>query len=361
MKFFSQKRSAACLLFLSAAAGALLFTFNVSLLWYWVFGLGFGYILQHSRVCFVSATTDPFLSDSTDQFRAILIGILIASLGTSVIKYLSNGIYDTLGVSAVSIPLILGAFIFGIGMVLAGCCCSGMFIRMGEGYSVHLITFLCVIIGYCFANTHYKLLWAPIIQNSPVIFFPEKLGWGPGVTANIVILLIFYIIASAKDKQTTENTNYLKGGICLGLLCILHIILLRTPWSVSGAFYWIEDIFKKLFNGGFSAIIKCDSSCAPSLTVGLGTNLRNLGLLVGSLISALFSTQFHFRKIQSRQQAAKSVIGGLLMGYGACIAGGCNITAFFVATASLSLSGWVFMIALFIGAYVGIKLLYKFI
>jgi uncharacterized membrane protein YedE/YeeE len=44
------------------------------------------------------------------------------------------------------------------------------------------------------------------------------------------------------------------------------------------------------------------------------------------------------------------------MGYGAGIASGCNIGAFFSATASLSLSGWIFGVGLFIGSYFGAKL-----
>ena len=48
------------------------------------------------------------------------------------------------------------------------------------------------------------------------------------------------------------------------------------------------------------------------------------------------------------------------MGYGARLAGGCNIGALFSGIASLSLSGWVFAIFLFIGAFFGSKLLAKY-
>ena len=54
------------------------------------------------------------------------------------------------------------------------------------------------------------------------------------------------------------------------------------------------------------------------------------------------------------------MLGGLLMGYGARLAGGCNIGALFSGVASLSLSGWVFAAFLLIGAWIGSKLLAKF-
>ncbi|MCL0058766.1 YeeE/YedE family protein, partial [Dehalococcoidia bacterium] len=46
--------------------------------------------------------------------------------------------------------------------------------------------------------------------------------------------------------------------------------------------------------------------------------------------------------------------------YGARIAGGCNIGALFSGITTLSLSGWVFAVFLFLGAIVGSKMLVKF-
>ena len=180
-----------------------------------------------------------------------------------------------------------------------------------------------------------------------------------GVGLNIAILLFFYIMALKRDRlsASNENTSYLKGAVCLGILCVLHIVVLKTPWSVSGAFYWIENCTKSIFNGRLKTLL----DCKDSITIAVGTNIRNLGLLIGAMISILFSSQFNLRRIQSRQQVIKSILGGFLMGYGVCIAGGCNITSFFVAASSMSLSGWVFMISLFAGAFVGIKLLFKFV
>lgn len=355
MRKLSQKQWAVFLSVLSLLTGIILFSGAHDLLWYWIFGCGFGCVLQRSHLCFVSATSDPFILRSTDQFRSILVGILFASLGTSIFKFLYGSTYNMQGVSAISIPLVFGAFIFGIGMVLSGCCSSGMFIRIGEGYLIHLITFICVITGYFFAGTHYQLLWAPFVKKSPSVFLPDYFGWGAGIGINLFIIVFLYFIALRVEKGHTpsENTNYLKGAICLGILSSLHIFILKNPWAVSGAFYWIEDFLKNLFHGTAYSALKH----AP--LTAYGSNIRNIGLLIGSLISILFSERFSLKKIRSGKQVKKSVIGGLLMGYGICIAGGCNISSFFIAAASLSVSGWIFMIALFAGAFVGIKILYK--
>ncbi len=142
------------------------------------------------------------------------------------------------------------------------------------------------------------------------------------------------------QKILASPLTYLTGAILLGVLNILHYITLQSGLSVTGAFY--------AFINGLDSVT-------------LGPTLQNVALFLGALIAALSCAKFRFRKIRSTKQVITSVIGGLLMGYGAGIAGGCNISAFFSAAASLSLSGWVFLIFLFAGAFLGIKILYKFL
>lgn len=331
------------------------------LTWYWLFGIIFGCILQHFGSCFVSSASDPILTGSTAQLRGILIGILTASLGITVFKYLSWGEFDYMSVTAISIPLIVGAFLFGIGMVVAGCCASGMFVRLAEGYTTHLITIACVIAGYLFSTTHYESIWAPLIIDAPTVFLPEKLGWFWGVTVNIIIILLIYYIAFKWEKFQTApastSASYLTGGVFLGIFSIAHYVILESGWSITGAFYWLNDITDMFRDGATSSSL----SSEELRIVAIGSNLRNIGLFIGALISSLMFSSFKVRHIDSIKQILRSLLGGLLMGYGAGIAGGCNITAFFTAAASLSLSAWIFMIFLFLGAFVGIKILFRFL
>ena len=141
-------------------------------------------------------------------------------------------------------------------------------------------------------------------------------------------------------KAVASPLTYLTGAVLLGLLNIVHYIVLDSGWSVTGAFFWLTEGI---------------SSFSP------GPNLQNFGLFIGALISVLACADFKLRKVRSMKQALTAAVGGLLMGYGAGIAGGCNISAFFNAAASLSLSGWVFMIFLFAGVFTGIKLLEKIV
>jgi len=327
------------ILALALLFGIWLFVGQKNFIWYWIFGLGFGFLLQRFRICFLSAVSEPMITNSTERFRSILIGILVSSLGITCIKYLSGGVLDMQGVSSVSLPLMLGAFLFGMGMILAGCCTAGIFVRFAEGYVIHIYTLISIIVGYLIANSHYRKVWAPFVAKSPVVFLPEKLGWIGGIVVHLAIILVLYMIARKHERNISpsDSTIYLVGAILFGILNILHYIVLDSSLSITGGFFWFVD----------------------QSGVTVAHNIRNFGLFVGALFSVLFFSDFRLKKIRSFKQVFTAITGGLFMGYGAGIAGGCNINAFFNATACLSLSGWVFMIFLFAGTYVGMKLLYK--
>ena len=82
----------------------------------------------------------------------------------------------------------------------------------------------------------------------------------------------------------------------------------------------------------------------------------NFGILVGALLAAGLAGRFApVWRIPLRSLAA-AVIGGLLMGYGARLAFGCNIGAFFSGVASGSLHGWLWLAAALVGTAVGIRM-----
>jgi hypothetical protein len=88
--------------------------------------------------------------------------------------------------------------------------------------------------------------------------------------------------------------------------------------------------------------------------------MRNLGIIIGAIISPLLAGHFSFKKKFKLKDVIFYAMGGLLMGYGARIAMGCNIGAFYSAVANFSLSGWVFMLALILGGVIGVNLIKKF-
>jgi uncharacterized protein len=85
-------------------------------------------------------------------------------------------------------------------------------------------------------------------------------------------------------------------------------------------------------------------------------SVLNLGLLFGGLSAALLSRQFGIRRAPAAE-LIKGALGGLMMGWGAMLAFGCNIGGFFSASSALSLSGPGMMAGLLLGAYLASRYL----
>ena len=66
--------------------------------------------------------------------------------------------------------------------------------------------------------------------------------------------------------------------------------------------------------------------------------------------------EFRIRWPRRKKQYLAALLGGLLMGYGARLAGGCSVGALVGGTASFSLHGWLFGLVLIPGAWLGFKL-----
>lgn len=157
---------------------------------------------------------------------------------------------------------------------------------------------------------------------------------------------------------------YVTGAILLAVFQIVTFASTGNPWGVSGVFAnwgaWLFEAF-----GGSVDKWYYFSSAGAQATLEKGIlgdpgSLRNLGIIFGALLATLAASQFKIKKIKSIKQIVAASLGGLLMGYGARIAFGCNIGALFSGIASLSLSGWVFAVFMFIGAVIGSKLLVKY-
>ena len=156
---------------------------------------------------------------------------------------------------------------------------------------------------------------------------------------------------------------YMTGAILLSLFQIVTLATTGNPWGVSGVFAnWGAWIYEGFGGSVDKWYYFASDGAQATLKNGFLNNTgtwRNIGIILGALLATLLASQFKIKKIKSKKQIFAAAIGGLLMGYGARIAYGCNIGALFSGIASLSLSGWVFAVAMFAGAVVGSKLLVK--
>ncbi|GAB3067982.1 YeeE/YedE family protein [Salinicoccus sesuvii] len=343
-------------------------------------GLLLGFTLFHARFGFTSAFRRMMSVGNGQALRAHMLMLAVAV--TLFAPILAFGIsffgQEVAGyVSPVGISLIVGAFIFGIGMQLGGGCASGTLYAIGGGRTVMFITLIFFIIGATVGAYHLPF-WTEELPAFEPISLATSTGFGYG-GAWLVSIILFGLIAwvtvliEKKRKApriaplpTTQGWKRVFRGswplfaaaIALAVLNALTLMTRGTPWGITSAFaLWgskIADIFGvDVASWGYwqgeNAIALESSIFADSTTV------LNFGVILGAFIASAAGGLFRFSKITLGNFSA-SVIGGLLMGYGARLAFGCNIGAYFGGIASFSLHGYIWGILALAGTFLALYL-----
>jgi uncharacterized membrane protein YedE/YeeE len=346
----------------------------------YVVGAALGLVLYHAAFGFTSAWRVMVSDRRGAGLRAQMVMLAVATL--LFFPVLASG--SLFGqpvagnVSPIGVSLLVGAFIFGVGMQLGGGCASGTLYTVGGGSTRMLITLAGFVAGSVIGSAHFHW-WAAQPSFAPVSII--KL-WGPwtGVVLQFVVLgaIAFGTIVlerrrhgrilPAKPSARQGAARFLHGpwplvagAIVLALLNFATLALAGRPWGVTSAFALWGAKFAAATGIADPASWPYWSSPArqAELTGSVLndiTSVMNFGIIVGALLAAALAGRFSPTWRVPLRSAGAAVIGGLLLGYGARLAYGCNIGAYFSGIASGSLHGWVWMIAAFSGNVIGTRL-----
>lgn len=178
---------------------------STNIAFFWITGSAFGFILQKGRFCFTASMRDPYLTGGTSITRAVIVAFAITTVGFTAIKYgYSSAGLPIPGMSYVvpiSLATIVGAFLFGIGMVIAGGCASGTLMRVGEGFVMNTIALVFFIIGSLWGAHDFGWWKEYFISKGPSIFLPDVFGWMGAVLLQLFVLLVLYVVAEQYEKK----------------------------------------------------------------------------------------------------------------------------------------------------------------
>ena len=258
--------------------------------------------------------------------------------------------------------LIIGAFVFAIGMQLANGCGSGTLYTVGGGSGRMLIALLFFVIGSVFGSLSLPAFLA-LGGIDPVLASDYFGAWGGlAVTLASIAVGAAVVIAIARKRGANfkPSRTYLIGGITIGLLCVAVFAAGGHPWSVTFAFtLWGAKAATALgFDLSHAAFWQWPGPkrALTDSVLSDTSSLTNLGMLFGAMAAAAASKPFAMASWPPLKSLAAAAVGGLLMGWGARLGFGCNIGAFVGGVASGSLHGWLWFLAALPGCLVGIRL-----
>jgi len=190
---------------------------NPVMTWFIIIGLFMGMISQRSRFCIVKAFRDPFMTGESDGSTGVMAGLLVTLFGFTAIKYFGIGIGDV-GVRNQEMTWVfshfwgralLGGFIFGLGMTVAGGCAVGTLWRVGEGQVKLWFAAIAFVLVSPLSNKFIVPFANSIFpQESRFrMFLPDYIGY-PGAFALVIALVLLWYWFVKWNEKTGRFTAY---------------------------------------------------------------------------------------------------------------------------------------------------------
>ncbi|WP_211310416.1 YeeE/YedE family protein [Pontivivens insulae] len=332
-------------------------------------GLAAGVVLYNASFGFTAGWRNMVLNRRGRGLRAqmLLLGIVI------LVAYpvLATGSFMGQDVRGTILPLGLasafGAFVFGVGMQLGSGCASGTLFTVGGGSTRMIVVLAFFIGGSVWATAHWDF-WAALPRTNSGTSLIRTFG-APGAVA-MMLGLFAAIWATSVWLEKSHHGNLERGhgnsvwsiwtgAVLLAAVTLAFLLITGRPWGITYGFaVW-----------GAQAV---DSLGADPLTwtywsgwrsghveggpLSSRTNASNVGIILGALIAACVAGRFAPKWQLSGRDLMTAIIGGLLMGYGARLAYGCNIGAYLGGLTSGSLHGVWWLIWGFAGSFLGTRL-----
>ncbi|UXR77820.1 MULTISPECIES: YeeE/YedE family protein [unclassified Staphylococcus] len=323
-----------------------------------IVGALLGFVMQRTRFCLTGGFRDMYVQKNNKMFYALLVAITIQAVGIFGLKAagfitIDNGTFPIVGT-------IIGSFIFGVGIILAGGCATGTYYRAGEG-----------LIGSWIALGFYALfaaiskfgILAPInerLQSYTVANADMSVSTGVPYWVWLVLLVgitTFFVVKTLRKPKPTIAVPRLKQRYT-GIRHILferryHPFVAAIAVGLIAMIAWPMSI--STGREGGLGITTPSAHIVQFLTTGNVTVLDwgvflVLGILVGSYIAAKGSHEFKWR-LPDIKTIRNSALGGTFLGFGAAVAGGCSIGNGLVATAALSWQGWIALASMILGTW----------
>ena len=346
-------------------------------------GISLGLLLERGRFCFFCIFRDGIEDKNTTPFLSILVAIATGSIGYTIIfgQFLPDTSTDRLPpvahIGPVSWVLALSAFTFGIGMALSGACISGHLYRLGQGYLRAIPALIGTLAGFVLAFLTWNWLYLNAIADAPTIWLPHYLGYSGSLIATLIVLLAlaYFVMKRGVNSEPIRNTvsatslsgalrnlimlrwNPISTGALVGIVGTIAYLRVE-PLGVTRQLSTTASTFMKN-NGigpdtlnGLDRMAGCVAVVAETIT---NNGWLVIGLVGASFAAAFAGGRFAFSKLTPKNSST-ALLGGIFLGWGSMTSLGCTIGVLLSGTQAFAISGWVFFVFVFLGAFTGIKL-----
>jgi hypothetical protein len=331
-------------------------------------GIGLGFVLFQSTFGFAGSFRAVLERGDASGFKAQAVALGVSSMIFFPLLATGSVFGQELSGfnSAIGVTFLVGALMFGFGMQIGGGCASGTLFALGGGNLKLAVTLLFFVAGSAIGAAQIHL-WSPL-PSLPARTAQFYLGWKFALAVQLMILAAVYYWAPGKSPAFSAQAEHrqkgylkpwplLSGALSLAVLNGFTLILAGRPWGETAGF--------ALWGSKVAILLGIDAATWPywkgnpaPLAASVFsdiTSVMDFGIVLGASLAACLSGRFALKYNHRPGAWLGASLGGVLMGYGARLSGGCNIGAYFSALASGSLSAWVWVAAAFVGSWIGLR------
>ncbi|HVT66313.1 MAG TPA: YeeE/YedE family protein [Trebonia sp.] len=343
-------------------------------------GGGLGFTLFHSRFGFTSAWRQLVSVGNASGIRAHALLLGTASTVVALIMATGAGVFGatpTPSGGPLGVGLLIGAFLFGLGMQIGGSCASGTLFAVGAGQTTIVYTLGGFIVGSTLYMWQYRLV-AGLPAYHPILLSTYAGGWAGSWAITIAALLVMVGVSRLVQKRRNPppvdavptahgllrvirgSWPTLIGSVVLGVGAGAVLLVSGGTWGITSAFSVWGSKFLGLFGaepGQWSGWeVPAQAKLLHSSVLANVISVTDIGIMIGAALASAAAGAWIWHGRVPWRTAVGAVIGGILMGIGARLAGGCNIGAYLSGISQGSLSGWAWGALALGGTWAGLKL-----
>jgi len=343
-------------------------------------GFLFGFFLEKGDLCGASAFSEVLLLRDWKKIQGIWVLIVVSMIGFSLLSGL--GLVKLNPKPLTWASYIVGGVIFGVGMVLAGGCVSGSLFKTGQGNLNSMAALVGIPIGVMMVehgllNSFHKTLKTYAVESA---------DGGPVTLSSALhmpywLLAVFFAVGTVAAavylgkksktkgvKRTASDAPGLKrmmtrrwrpwqAGVAIGVLaCLAYLSSAASGRNYPlGVTHGVMHAELLLTDAPLNYVVAPQAAATASVNtashpeasvaskkVSVWLILEILALVLGAFVSAKLSGRTKLLP-KPPQQTMIAFSGGILVGLGAAIAGGCVVGNIMSGVALMSVGNMLFV------------------
>ena len=317
-----------------------------------VVGMAFGAAAQHSRFCLRAATVEVAEGRLGPRLATWLLAFFAAVTcvqGAIAFEWLEVAGARQLAATGSLSGAVIGGLMFGAGMILARGCASRLLVLSASGNLRALVTGLVLTLvaqaslrGALSPLREFVVgLWTVGGGEGRSLLALYDLSSGAAAVLGIVALAASVGFACRVKVELSRMMSAIGVGVAVALGWLATFTIAQNSFEV-------VPITSVTFTGPSTDTLMGLVN-TTDLPMGFGIGLVP-GVIVGAGVMALAFREFRIERFGPSAPMERYLLGAVLMGFGAMLAGGCAVGAGMAGGSIFAITAWLAVFCMWVGA-----------